>query len=45
MDILAAYYAPNRISLKFLYTKEMYSIAYKLLFHKIDNFFIRECRL
>jgi RimJ/RimL family protein N-acetyltransferase len=45
MDMLAAYYAPNRISLKFLYTKEMYSIAYKLLFHKIDNFFIRECRL
>jgi len=48
MDILAAHYAPNHLSLKFADIKQMHTIAYKLEFHKIQEngkeFFIKSCR-
>jgi len=44
MNILAAYYAPSEILLEFEYKKEMFKIAYELLFYKNDNKFIRKCR-
>jgi len=44
MDILAAYYAPNNISLQFLVVDKMITIANNLKFEKNKEYFIRKCR-
>jgi len=45
METLAAYYAPSSISLIMLYCKQMHDIAFELEFAKIDNIYMRKCRL
>jgi hypothetical protein len=45
MDILGAKYAPDNPILKFKYVKQMFNIAYKLEFQKINDHFIKTCRI
>jgi hypothetical protein len=45
MDILGAKYAPDNPTLKFKYVKQMFNTAYKLEFQKINDHFIKTCRI
>jgi hypothetical protein len=44
MEILAAYYSPNQISLQFIVVDSMIKIANNLKFEKKKDYFIRKCR-